>query len=734
MKRVRFVSAIVSALFIAGLLAPHAGALPVDLTPVNDDFEDATPVTSLPFSETITNEFATDQPGEPKACFEIGKTLWYRLTLSEDRIVRIWSDASLVTAVYVGDSLGALGTVDCSPTTYLAARAGETYYIQFGGFHGESDIGTLTIEATSGIAGRVTNSLGQPIQGECLDLFSPTGEWEGFAYTKSTAWFNHPAAEGVAGSFIFPSLSAGNYKLAFFCYYSAYGQEWYEDKPDIESADIITVAEGDAVLGIDGELGTAASISGTLTGEGGGPADFLCVLAYDDDGQFSGYVYTDENGDYVLFVAPGIYRLSFSCGSGQFASEFYDDKPDLESADPVTVGVDEHISGIDAVLQRNGSIAGTVTDEDGSPIQSECVRAYDELGEPVDTTYTWSSGNYLLYVPSGEYAVEFGCYGSDFRQEFYDDKADLASADHVTVTAPTTTEGISAVLERLPPPGNDQVANAIELGPAPSSVDGTTRGATPDDLEPISCSPDSRSVWYTYTPTSTHDVFLRVNAYARLSVFLVDEAAPTVPSASSVACGIHDFPGVTGFRALSGQTYLVRVGTFWGSDFTLEAALGADPWSGTFEAPTPCAFACPYWNQTRSQEQDYEATCAPEPDAPPGSWDDISVTVPAGTTDAVPTHMLFHIEPALDFDAWVCRETSDSSGRYFVQHAANPVGAPCPTAVNFGCFENATVRVQPGDKFVLRVYNWSDLPTTPGGYSFLYGEPPPVAPPPIFIG
>src|SRR5439155_27060635 len=48
--------------------------------PSNDNFANATSISSLPFSATTDNTSATLQPGEPGGCPLGGRTLWYTLT------------------------------------------------------------------------------------------------------------------------------------------------------------------------------------------------------------------------------------------------------------------------------------------------------------------------------------------------------------------------------------------------------------------------------------------------------------------------------------------------------------------------------------------------------------------------------------------------------------------------------------------------------------------------------
>lgn len=445
-----------------------------------------------------------------------------------------------------------------------------------------------------------------------------------------------------------------------------------------------------------------------------------CVGSYDELGNPSAYGRTDSAGNFNLWVLPGTHRVRFGCG-GEFGSEYYNDKPDLASADPIKVGVGEHVTGIDAVLVRKGVITGTLSTSDGAALEYECVTALDLAGNHAGSAWSWDSGRYRLYVPTGTYRVLFGCEESDYHQEFFNDSTDAAGADLVSVTAPEETPGIDAELLRYDAPVNDNRDDATALGPPGSSIEGTTRSATEDEDERYGCAYMERSVWYRYTATSDEDLFLRLDDFVSVTVYISDASVPHSIS-QVVACGSYGYPTLAGFRAVAGRSYLIRIVSNWPIDFTLESIRGTGSSESTFEATTPCAVICPYWNYTRDYDANHEATCAPTPNAPPGSWDDVTFTVPEATGELTPTHVLYHIEPELDFDAWLCRPAPDEHGNHFVHTAASSLWDPCPTAYTFGCFENGLVPVSPGETYVMRVYNWSDKPTTPGGYSFLFDE------------
>ncbi|HLF69800.1 MAG TPA: hypothetical protein VI541_02455, partial [Actinomycetota bacterium] len=117
----------------------------VELLPpvANDDFTSATPVTSLPFNETLNTGAATLQEGEPSECptndFSFRSqhnTVWYRLDSPVDSVVEantVGSDYSALIAVYTGSQMGNLSRVACAPEiARFTATLGVAYYIQIG--------------------------------------------------------------------------------------------------------------------------------------------------------------------------------------------------------------------------------------------------------------------------------------------------------------------------------------------------------------------------------------------------------------------------------------------------------------------------------------------------------------------------------------------------------------------------------------------------------------------------
>jgi hypothetical protein len=144
----------------AALLVAAAAAL-VPATPAgaegsvpNDDRSAATPVTSLPYEESIDMTDATDEADEPEpSCAYASGSAWWAVTLAADTEVGITtagSDYDTVLAVYDED----LAEVACddeggprsTSALFFSAQADRTYYVQATGYWG--DWGNLHIAFT----------------------------------------------------------------------------------------------------------------------------------------------------------------------------------------------------------------------------------------------------------------------------------------------------------------------------------------------------------------------------------------------------------------------------------------------------------------------------------------------------------------------------------------------------------------------------------------------------------
>jgi 5-hydroxyisourate hydrolase-like protein (transthyretin family) len=295
------------------------------------------------------------------------------------------------------------------------------------------------------ITGTVTDG-SIPLQGIQVDVYLWTGSnYESSDFTITDA----------SGNYDIGQLATGMYRLEFSDLFDrVYLTEYYDDAPDLESATDISVTVGSTTSGIDAVMVKGGHITGTVS-DGTNPLPGIEVMVYRWTGSNYEFLHstgTDASGNYDMGHLPtGIYRVQFQDQwNGVYASEWYDDAPDLDSATDISVTAASTTSGIDAVLTHWGHISGTVSDGI-NPLPDIKVTAYRWTGgyDWSGSTNTDASGHYDLdHLATGSYRVEFYDITGVYGHEYFDDAADLDNASDISVAAGSTTAGIDAVLNK----------------------------------------------------------------------------------------------------------------------------------------------------------------------------------------------------------------------------------------------------------------------------------------------
>jgi 5-hydroxyisourate hydrolase-like protein (transthyretin family) len=309
------------------------------------------------------------------------------------------------------------------------------------------------------IAGTVTDSDGDPFPLTTVAAFVQDGdEWR---------FFKGVSAEYQQPDYRLDGLPAGTYRIKFRgAFLSGSGlEEFYNDKPTLESADNVTVTVGQTTSGIDAVLGVVqpGGIAGTVTDAAGTPLGGVVVTLFDDAGFSRAEALTQPDGGYLFDdLYDGAYVVRFAEVNGAYLTEFYDDAATFDAATPIPVG-DALVSGIDAALAQPGTISGNVLDLAGDPLDFLRVTAYRQLAgawEPVDIVFGDPAGDYVLTgLQPDTYRLEFMGYRLVPGQtptmyvEFWDDAPDVAQATDVVVADGATLFGIDATLGNLTPNG-----------------------------------------------------------------------------------------------------------------------------------------------------------------------------------------------------------------------------------------------------------------------------------------
>jgi PKD repeat protein len=141
-------------------------------------------------------------------------------------------------------------------------------------------------------------------------------------------------------------------------------------------------------------------------------------------------------------------------------------------------------------------------------------------------------------------------------------------------------------VEAIPPPGNDDFANAASVSSIPYSDSPDLTGATLQSDEPMpSCgySPQS-TVWYAFTPASSGSYIVGTSTasfYPELAVY----AGSALPTLSEVSCR---FNGPAVFKATGGTTYYIQLSNALGSGsgISLFVDVAPNPTSSFFFSPS----------------------------------------------------------------------------------------------------------------------------------------------------
>ena len=235
----------------------------------------------------------------------------------------------------------------------------------------------------------------------------------------------------------------------------SYAPQYYDGQSVAEAAETVTVTTGGTTSGIDAAMLPGATISGRVTGSSGRAVANVCVTPVPAPylgtpvGFLGGEASTSSSGSYsVANLGPGQYAVVFfgGCqplGSYAAAQQWFDGQPTYATAGLVSVQPGQAVSGVNAVITRSGSIAGTITTAAGQPAQFACVTAISaSTGLAGGDEVLSFGGQYTIAgLAPGRYTVgAVSCGGQN-----------LAGSTHrgyVTVRAGRTTGGVDFALGR----------------------------------------------------------------------------------------------------------------------------------------------------------------------------------------------------------------------------------------------------------------------------------------------
>jgi hypothetical protein len=313
-----------------------------------------------------------------------------------------------------------------------------------------NDVTVRAGQATSGIdgrlglggtiSGRVTGTAGNPLRNICIVAVGQSGSPVGSAFT------------GKPGTYTIADLSSGRYTVEF----SPCGTQNL-----VTAVGHARVTAPHATTGVDATMHSGGSIAGVVTAgsASGPPVSGGCVEVYgQNSAEPAGFGYTGLDGGYVASGLPaGSYQVYF--GDPQcllttpgLAPQWYSDQLTQAAATKVTVIAGITTGSVDAALQSDGQITGTVSGPTASPLAGGCVTAFSVpagAALPV-VAVTGTSGYTMADLVPGRYKVEFtsGCGTTGYATQWWKDAASQKAATVITVGPSQDVSGISATLSK----------------------------------------------------------------------------------------------------------------------------------------------------------------------------------------------------------------------------------------------------------------------------------------------
>jgi hypothetical protein len=296
--------------------------------------------------------------------------------------------------------------------------------------------GHLVVGGT--ISGRVINASGTPLRNICI-----------VAAAGSTGPIGE-AVTGKAGTYTVPALASGRYTVEF---------------TPCASQNLITVVTNvqvtapHAKTGVNATMHPGGSIAGTVKASSGQPVSQACVEIYSNSAGLVGLQITGLDGTYLATgLAAGTYKVDFGdpqciIGTPGLAPQWYNNESTQGSATGVPVTVGATTPSIDATLQPDGQITGTVSaGPSASPLAGICVTAVPQTsGSLPVVAVTGATGGYTLAdLLPGDYKVRFssGCGATGYATQWYNDVTSQTAATPIPVGAGQTQSPIDATLTK----------------------------------------------------------------------------------------------------------------------------------------------------------------------------------------------------------------------------------------------------------------------------------------------
>ncbi len=292
------------------------------------------------------------------------------------------------------------------------------------------------------ISGRVTDNIsGEPINNVFVSAI------DNITGTRTVSAFS-----GSDGIYRISGVPSGTYRVQYSASNSANGgylSKWYGSNNTPAVPGVVTVLAPEVTTGIDAQLARGGGISGLISVNSCPAPQQVNIRAYDAaSGNLVGqaWVSTGYSARFTILALPaGSYILSIIPAETGFVRQWYPNKVEAASAEPITVTSGNITSGINVTLAAGGgSISGKVSGVGGCSLIPASVKLYDWYsGALVADTMTNHDGSFQLAgLPGSSYKLLFTVNQLD---RWYRVAGDTAQASPIVVSGGTAVTGINLV-------------------------------------------------------------------------------------------------------------------------------------------------------------------------------------------------------------------------------------------------------------------------------------------------
>lgn len=285
-----------------------------------------------------------------------------------------------------------------------SGRYAATFYRDASDFEAATAVSVTSNQTTNGVD--FTLATAALVTGNAVDAATrlPLPSIFVYAYTEGGSLAASTVTD-ASGAFRF-SLRAGRYRFVAGDPARTYANAFYPGRRSFAAADVIAVAAGQLLAGLQLELVRGGVLAGRVVDAAGVALAGITVAAYNLDGTVHNAVLTGADGRFEIVVAPGEVKLAAFDTALTFATAYSSGRTTFATADVIRPVAGQRLPLPDLVLARGGRIAGTITDGVTlQPLGGIVVEAYDAEGLLVARTTTGAGGSYALVVPGGAYRI-----------------------------------------------------------------------------------------------------------------------------------------------------------------------------------------------------------------------------------------------------------------------------------------------------------------------------------------